>query len=182
MLLMYNLEEDKDKYFRLGKLIKTFGYRGEVIVSIDADEPGTYGDMNMFFVDIDSSLVPWFIENIEIKGERAQVKLEDVDQPEAAVRLLGRDVYLPLSKLRKLEEDHFFFHEVAGFRVIDKVHGDIGRVAEILDRPGQDIIRIILGNKDILVPLADEMISGIDKKNQILYLSTPPGLIDLYLE
>lgn len=179
---MYNLIKEKEKYFCLGKVLKTFGYRGEVIILIDSDDPEKYSDLEMFFIDMDMSLVPWFIEKIDLVDDRAQVKIEDIDRPEDARKLLGRDIYLPLSQLRTLEEKHFYFHEVIGFNVVDQLHGQVGEVAEILDRPEQEIIRIIKDGKDILVPLTDEMITMVDRKNKTLHISTPPGLIDLYLE
>jgi 16S rRNA processing protein RimM len=179
---MYNLSNEKENYFCLGKVLKTFGYRGEIIVLIESDEPERYNDLDMLFIDMDQSLVPWFIEKLDLQGDRAQVKIEDIDEPENARKLLGRDVYLPISQLRSLDEAHFYFHEVIGFSVVDQLKGHIGRVAEILDRPEQEIIRIINENKDILIPLTDEMITGVDRENQTLYISAPPGLIDLYLE
>jgi 16S rRNA processing protein RimM len=179
---MYNLTTDKEKYFCLGKVLKTFGYRGEVVVLIESDDPAKYSDLEMIFIDMDKSLVPWFIEKIDLQGDRAQVKIEDIDRPEDARKLLGRDIYLPLSQLHTLEEEHFYFHEVIGFDVIDQIHGHVGKVAEILDRPEQEIIRIIKDGKDILVPLTDEMITNVDRKNKTLHIDAPQGLIDLYLE
>ena len=78
-------------------------------------------------------------------------------------------------------ENEFYFHEIIGYEVQDKRHGFIGCVEEILDRPEQEIIRILKGKKEILVPLTDEMISKIDRKKKILILDTPEGLVDLYL-
>ena len=179
---MYNLSKEKEKYFCLGKVLKTFGYRDEIIVLIESDEPEKYHDLDMFFIDMDQSLVPWFIEKIDLQGDRAQVKIEDIDEPEDARKLLGRDIYLPISQLRTLDEAHFYFHEVIGFSVVDDMHGHIGKVAEILDRPEQEILRIVKDDKDILVPLTDEMITGVDRDKHTLYISAPAGLIDLYLE
>lgn len=178
---MYNLEQDRDKYYVLGKIIKTYGYRGELMVLLDTDRPEDYAGLPMAFINMEQSLVPWFFEQVEITDDRARIKIEDIDTPEQARLFLGREVYLPMEELPRLDRDNFYFHEIIGYTAIDDTHGEIGRIDAILERPGQELIRIMKGKKEILIPLTDEMISGIDKKNRILELSTTPGLIELYL-
>ncbi len=178
---MYNLKDDKEKYFCLGKVLKTHSYKGELVFLLDSDEPEYYKDLKMIFINMDQSLVPWFIEEIEIKDDLAIVKLEDVEEQDHAREFVNRELYLPVNKLKPLKEKMFYFHEVIGFKVVDKNHGEIGFVEEILQRPEQELIRIMKGKKEILVPLSDSMIDDVDRGNKILYLDTPSGLIELYL-
>lgn len=180
--IMYNLNSDKDQYYILGKVIKTHGYKGELVFLLETDNPDAYSDLDMVFVNMDSSLVPWFIENIRINDDLAVVKLEDISDPDQARVFLKKELYLPVDKLSQLAGTNFYFHEIVGYQVMDKTYGEIGIVDEILDRPEQELIRILKGEKEILVPMTDEMIVDIDRKNKILLLDTPPGLIDLYLE
>jgi 16S rRNA processing protein RimM len=178
---MYNLEKEKDSWFYLGKFIKTHGYKGEVVLLLDTDDPEQYTGTEVLFVDLEGSLVPWFIEKMEINNEYATLSLEDVAGPEEAKKLVKRNVFLPVKSLEQLKGNEFYFHEIIGFEVKDKKHGNIGRVTEVLDRPEQEIIRIIFGTKEILIPLSDQIISKVDRKRKILHLDTPEGLIDLYL-
>ena len=179
---MYNLLLEKDQYFCLGRIIKTSGYRGKLVFLLETGDPTAYDHLDMVFIDIENSLVPWFIQSFDLINDQAIVKLEDIDTLEIARAFVKRDIYLPIDKLKSLKGNKFYFHEVIGYKVLDINYGEIGKVAEILDRPEQEIIRILFNEKEILVPLSDEMISKVDKKNKILYLQTPPGLIDLYLE
>jgi 16S rRNA processing protein RimM len=179
---MYNLEKDKDSYFRLGRIIKTYGYKGELVMTIDAGDPASFASLEVIFISIDSSLVPWFIAHIGINGDRALMKLHDIDSPDKAQELVMCEVFLPIGKLPPLSDKRFYFHEVEGFRAVDRVYGDIGLVEEILDRPEQKIVRIMFGKKEILVPLTDEIIMKVDRKRKVLHLDTPPGLIDLYID
>lgn len=179
---MYNLEKDKDKYYILGKLIKIYGYRGEMVMHIDNDQPVEYADLKMFFINMEQSLVPWFIEHINIQHDRAQLKIEDIDSPEDARRFIGKEVYLPLGKHKRTSGQAHHYMEFIGFKAIDKNHGAIGIVEDILDRPEQKLIRIMKDEKEILVPLSEDMIIGVDKQARELHLNTPAGLIELYLQ
>jgi 16S rRNA processing protein RimM len=178
---MYNLKKDKDNYFLLGKIIKTYSYRGEMVIHLDTDKPEDYNSLEVLFMNIEDSLVPWFISNIDIRDDLATVKLDDIDELEKAREFVGCEIYLPIEQLSALEGKEFYFHEVIGYQAVDEQRGDIGKVVEIIDRYEQEIIRIMKGEKEILVPLSEEMISKIDRKNKTLYLNTPPGLIELYL-
>ena len=178
---MYNLEKEKDSWFCLGKFIKVHGYKGEVVLLLDTDSPEKYSGLDVLFVDMEGSLVPWFIEDISIIEDLATLQLEEVTGPDEARNFLKKNVYLPVEKLGKLEGKEFYFHEIIGYSVEDKKHGYIGKVEEILDRPEQEIIRILSGKKEILIPLNDHLISKLDRKKKVLHLDTPEGLIDLYL-
>ncbi len=178
---MYNLNSDTDRYFNLGRIVKTNSWRGELVFFLDVDEPADYAGLDMVFIDIRGSLVPFFIEEISLRGDTAIVKLEDVDNPTQAQKLLKCGLYLPLEELEPLKDESFYFHELTGYGAVDREHGPIGTVSEILQRNEQDIIRILYEDKEILVPLTEEMIEGIDREARILFLKTPPGLIELYL-
>lgn len=166
----------------LGKVIKTYSYRGELVVHLDTDNPDDYDSLEMLFLNIEDSLVPWFISQIDIRGDLATIKFDDIDELEKAREFVGYEVYLPADQLGTLEGKEFYFHEIITYNAVDEKHGDIGEVVEILDRPKQQIIRIMKDKKEILVPLTEEMISRIDRANKTIFLNTPPGLIELYLD
>jgi len=179
---MYNLQSDKEKYFLLGKIIKTHSYTGELVIHLDTDDPESYEGIKYLFINMQQSLVPWFISKLNMKGDLATIKLDDLDDLEKARELVGMEIYLPITELGPLEGKAFYFHEVIGFKVIDENHGDIGYVEEVLERPEQKLLRMLKDKREILVPLTEEMISRVDKEAKILFLDTPDGLIDLYLE
>jgi 16S rRNA processing protein RimM len=50
------------------------------------------------------------------------------------------------------------------------------------DKPTQSIFVIKYKERQILIPINEEIIKEIDRKNKSIYISAPNGLIDLYLE
>lgn len=172
----------KEDCFYLGKIAKKFSYKGEVLFWLDTDEPGLYEDMESVFVELNNHLVPFFIESARLhKGEMLRVRLEDVDDEDAADRLIGSALYLPLSALPKLEGDKFYFHEVIGFDAEDQRLGIIGKIVSINDSSAQPLFEIKNGDTEILVPMIDDFIVKVDRENKKIILNTPEGLVDLYL-
>lgn len=174
--------EIKDHYY-LGKLLKPVGIQGRMLLFLDVDDPFSYKNLDAAFVYIGGNLVPFIIDDIRIrKDKQAEVKLQDIDDAEQCEILTGAPVYLPLSVLPQLSEDQFYYHEITGFKVIDKTHGEIGTVENVLDYPLQALLQVMKGRKEILIPVADEIILSVDRNKRTLHIQAPEGLIEMYLE
>ena len=172
----------KQDCFYLGKIVSQFSFKGELLIKLDTDEPEAYTELESVFVDINDNLVPFFIEKSSLhRSTLLRVRFEDVDSAEEAEELMKCDVYLPLSMLPELEGDKFYFHEIIGFKAVDVNYGNIGIIKGINDNSSQALFEIDNNGKEILIPVNDDFISKVDKKNKTILLETPPGLIDLYL-
>ena len=154
-----------------------------MILFLDVDDPASYQNLEAAFIYIGGNLVPFMIDEIKIRTDKhAEVKFHDIDEPEQCEILTGTPVYLPLSALPALSENQFYFHEITGYQVVDKVHGEIGLVENVLDYPMQALLQVMKGPKEILIPVADEIILKVDRKNRLLHIHAPEGLIEMYLE
>jgi len=172
----------KEDCFYLGKIAKKFSFKGEVLVYLDTDEPELYQNLESVFVELNKTLVPFFIESSSLHKEKfLRVRFEDVETEENADAILGCEVYLPLSMLPKLEGTQFYFHEIIGFDVIDTKKGNIGKITAINDSGAQPLFEIDKNGTEILIPLIDDFIIDLDRKNRTITLETPEGLVELYL-
>ena len=172
----------KEECFYLGKIVGKFSFKGEVLIKLDTDEPETYTEMESVFIEYNENLVPFFITRSSLhKSTLLRVKFEDIETEDDAEDLIGAELYLPLTLLPDLPEDKFYFHEIINFEVIDKEHGNIGKIVSINDSTSQALFEIENNGKQILIPMNDQFIEKLDKKNKKIYVITPEGLIDLYL-
>lgn len=172
----------KEECFYLGRIVSQFSFKGEVLIKLDTDEPESYLEMESVFVEYDNNLVPFFIVKSSLhKSDLLRVKFEEVDSEEDADDLMKCNVYLPLSLLPELEADQFYFHEIIGYTVEDATHGTVGTLTGINDTTSQALFEIEKGDKQILIPMNDQFLQKVDKKNKIIFVQTPEGLIDLYL-
>lgn len=173
----------KEDCFYLGKIVSKYSFKGELLIKLDTDEPELYENLDAMFIDLRNNLVPFFIESSQLhKSDLLRVRFEDVDTEADADALIKSDVYLPLEFLPKLEGDKFYFHEVIGFKVEDISYGTVGIIKSINDSTAQALFEIDRDGTEILIPMNDEFIYKIDRENKTVFVETPEGLIDLYLE
>ena len=173
---------DIDACYHLGHVIKPHGLKGEVSILLDVDNPQNYKELESVFVEINKKLVPFFITSLRIKKNIAVVELEDINSPDDLKPLIGQDLYLPLEVLPPLEGDHFYYHEIIGFTIHDAQSGELGQVVSVYTNPSQDLIAMEYKNKEVLIPVSDEILKTVDRENQILYVDLPDGLLDIYLD
>ena len=171
----------KEECFYLGRVSKTHGIKGEVTIKLDVDDPSVYRDMNYYLLEINKVLTPFFLEKVACSGDKFFVTIQDVHTVEAAAALTGKEVYLPLEMLPKLTGKQFYYHEVKGFMVVDAEKGELGPIAEVIEYPTQAIIQVFKDKKEILIPILDQVIQGVDRKARKLYVKAPEGLIEMYL-
>ncbi|HJN54084.1 MAG TPA: ribosome maturation factor RimM [Flavobacteriaceae bacterium] len=169
--------------FYLGKITKKYSFKGELIINLDTDEPEIYEDLKSIFININGKLIPFFIEKSTFqKKSTLRIKFEDVNSEEEASSMINKEAYLPLEDLPKLKGKKFYYHEIIGYNVVDSNYGDIGLIIKVDDKSLQSIFVVENKGKQILIPINDNIIETINRKNKTIYISAPNGLIDLYLK
>ena len=172
----------KEDCFYLGKIVKKYSFKGEVLLKLDTDQPELYEYLDALFLDINNSLIPYFIEKSQLhKSNLLRLKFEDVSTEIDAEQLLKKEVYLPLALLPKLEGNTFYYHEIIGFHIVDENFGSVGLISGVNDSSAQVLFEIDRNGIEILIPLNDDIISSVDRTNKTVTVNTPPGLIELYL-
>lgn len=173
--------EKKDFYY-LGKILKTFGNKGQLMVHLEVDEPEKYLDLESVYLDIYGERIPFFITGVELKNRNSAVlSFADVDSTEVAEEYTGKEMFLPLSSLPQLTGKQFYYHEVEGYTVVDTHFGELGTLLSILDLHHQALFQVKSGEKEILIPVVDDVIIEIDREKKVLTIEAPEGLIDIYL-
>jgi len=174
---------EKKDCFYLGKIVKKYSFKGEVIIKLDTDQPEIYENLNAVFVDLGVNFIPFFIEESLLqKGNQLRVRFEDVETEEDADAILKCDVYLPMKFLPKLTGNKFYFHEVLNFTLQDINFGEVGIITSINDRTAQPLFVVDREGIEILIPMIDDFIKKIDRENKLVIVETPEGLIEMNLE
>ncbi|MBL7859486.1 MAG: 16S rRNA processing protein RimM [Cyclobacteriaceae bacterium] len=159
--------------------MKPHGLKGEVTVSIDKDCPNDFASLQTIFLQKGSQFVPYFIESISLKGDKAFVKFEDVNNPETATQISKHAIYLPMKERPKLVRGEFYDDEIIGFTVTDETSGLIGKVVEIVHSGPNKLLAIDNQGKEVLIPINGPFITRITKIRSEIIVSLPEGFLDI---
>ena len=173
----------KEECFYLGKIVKKYSFKGELLAKLDTDQPDIYENLDAIFIEVNETLIPFFIEKSQLhKSDLLRLKFDDVTNEADADALMKCDLYLPLDLLPKLEGNKFYFHEIIGFQLIDESFGPVGIVKGVNDTTSQALFEVDRAGIEILIPMNDDFITKLDRTAKTILVNTPPGLIELYLE
>ena len=174
---------ENNQFFYLGKIIKTFGYKGELIFYIEDSYCKSIQKMDFVFVEIKHERIPFFIVSAENNNKNFfSVRLEGIDTVDKAQTLVGCGLYLPLSEKSTPVSTDFEINDLVGYGVSDKKFGKIGKVEQVLELPQQKILQIFYNKKEILIPFNENTVLEINTKRKSIRIQAPEGLIALYLE
>jgi 16S rRNA processing protein RimM len=165
----------EEEVYRIGRLGKAHGVRGEVSFQFD-DDVFDRVDADYLVLNVDGILVPFFIEEYRFRSDTtALVKFEGVDTQDRARELTNCDVYFP-RHLAESEEQELSWSFFVGFDVIEaKTGATVGRIASVDDTT----LNILFELEDgALIPAAEELITDVNHDKKTITIDLPEGLME----
>ena len=141
------------KFLDAGKIVNTFGIRGEVRIQPWADSPDFLTGFDCYYIDDK----PVKVISAKVHKGCVIATLEGVEDIDAAIRLKNKII-----KIRKtdvhLEDGKYFIADLIGLRILDAETGEsIGILSDVLSLPSNNVY-VIKGDREILVPAVSEFI------------------------
>lgn len=168
-----------NELYKAGFIMRPHGLKGEVTISLDADSPADWESIESIVLEIKSQPVPYFIERISVRNNKAFLKLEDVNTPEAAAALKGTSLYLPKTSRPKLARGDFYNEELIDFEVIDEELGLLGTVQTIEQAGPSRFIVLSHKMKEVMIPVNGPFIKSINRTKKTVSVALPEGFLDI---
>lgn len=162
--------------YKIGRIGKTHGVKGEVQVQID-DDVFDRVDADYLILLVDGILVPFFMDEYRFKSDEiALVKFCDIETQEQARELTGCEVFFP-RELAEADEHDMTYAELVGYTVKDAINNKVvGRIAFVDDATENILFELEDG---MLLPAPDELIVEIDQEEHTIIMNIPEGLLNL---
>jgi 16S rRNA processing protein RimM len=170
---------NKQDFYYLGKIVSKYSFKGELLLKTESDEIN-FKELKSIFIGIDGSLVPFEINRLQLhKSSLLRLFIKGIDNETKANKILKSEVFLPINDLPPLSGNKFYYHEIIGFKVIDNNLGKIGKAINVNDQTSQPLLIVEKNDKEIMIPLIDEFLVEVDRKEKKLIFELPEGITNL---
>lgn len=169
-----------ENYFKIGKLVATYRLQGEIILLHSLGKKTSLKGLETIFIEEKKdSFIPYFIESAKIKSDtETYVKFEGIGTKEQAHKLIQKEIWLLEDDFKKFAASSAPI-SLLGYNIINEEE-DLGEILEVIEQPHQVLCKILLNGKEALIPVNEEFLDKIDKKNLKIYVTLPDGLLEIY--
>lgn len=163
----------------VGRFYKTHGVSGELALSVTSPLVGAV-EPSCWIVDMDGILVPFFPVSFRLRGkDAALVCFDGIVSESDAKPLVGKDVYFDKKYLDELGDAELGWEALTGFTVVDEQAGPLGTVQGVEDSTLNALLVVSDGEKERLIPLAGNFVTGIDVEAGEVFVLLPEALLEL---
>ena len=161
---------EKKQYIEAGRIVNTHGVAGEVKIEVWLDSPQFLKSFKRCFIDR---------REVKLLSARVHkgflsVKLEGVEDVNAAMALKGRTVFIDRADAR-LPKGTFFLQDIIGASVVDESGSEIGKLVDVMETPASNVY-VVKGEREHLLPAVPEFILSTDADNGIITVHLIEGM------
>ena len=173
----------------VGRIARTHGNRGQVIVDPETDFlDERYKPGSVVYIRREANsersggIVPLKIIEARFHRGRPIIALEGIDTMSAAEGLAGAELRIEADALQPLPHGSFYQHDLVGCSVEMPDGVAIGTVTSV-EGSGVGARLVVQGGngREILIPLAEEIVVGVHLGARKIVVQPPDGLLDLNL-
>jgi len=171
----------EDEVYQIGVITRTHGVRGELSFMF-TDDVWDRVEADYLVLRLDGIFVPFFLEEWRFRSDTtALVKFEDIDDANAATRLVGSEVFFPKALTpTDISEEDLTWKMLAGFKVLDASDALVGTIATV----DESTINVLLyinrpDGSEFMLPAVEEFIQDVDYQARTLHADIPAELITL---
>lgn len=170
------------EWFRIGKIAKPHGLKGEIRVFGMTDFPDErFAVGNTLYLDRGNheDLLPLVIVSRRKNKQFELLQFKGYDHINDVEPWKGALLKVPGDQLAELQANEYYYHQIVGCLVVTDEGDELGKIREIISTGANDVW-VVKGNqgKEILIPYIDDVVKTVDVDNKIVTIHVMEGLLE----
>lgn len=163
--------------FIVGKIVGVHGVRGnlKMLPYIESLALLAAGE-SVFLGSPASGEKPFVIRWAKPHQRVLLMALEDIDDRNAAERIVGLDVFMEKSRLPDLEDGSYYWSDLIGLDVQTESRQYLGTLVSIFRTGSNDVYVVRDGEAETLIPALASVVLGVDLEKGTMTVDLPEGL------
>lgn len=171
------------KYFRIGRIVNTFGIRGEIKVIADTDFPEerfAKGEV-LTILDKETAVEQVTVEQSKLSKGTYIIKFKEYNNINEVERFKTMWLAINEDQQQDLEENEYYYHEIIGLKVLTTDNRELGTIKDIMSLGSNDVW-VVKRNKpklpDALLPYIEDVVKEVHVDEGYVLVELMEGLIE----
>lgn len=172
--------DDWDALTTVGRIARTHGLRGQVVVNLETDFPeARFQEGTQLWIRRGAAPEAFRIAEVRFHQGRPILRFEGIESIEAAEALGRGDLRADAAGFEPLPPATFRHSELVGCAVRTVSGVDLGRVVRVDGQMTNSLLVVATRRGEALVPLAEAICKEIDPSARRIVVDPPEGLLEL---
>lgn len=161
---------------KIGRIVNAVALRGEVKVYNYSGYKERYEELDRIIVEDKE----YNIEKVRYQQHMVILKLEGVNDRNAAEAMKNKDVFITEEDLVELPEDTFYIRDLIGIDVINaETEEKIGTIKDVLQPSSQDVYVVKRQEgADVMIPAVSEFVKEVNIEEGYVKVQLIEGMVD----
>ena len=120
------------------------------------------------------NLIDLKLEKAIGNGKRMRFKFEGIDSELKAKNIIGKTIY---ANTKADDEINLIASDLIGFDVVTDTDDSLGELKDVMWLPANDVYVVFNGEKELLIPIVNEVVLSVDYDKKEILIANVDGLI-----
>lgn len=163
----------------IGRIVRSHGLTGRMKVLSYLESQDVLDHLEVVSVGRRvQDAVTFSLDSLQTGRKWFIMKLAGVEDKDAASKLVGSSLWMPLEKIKKLPDGEYYWHELIGLAVVTEEGRILGRIKSVFPTGSNDVYVCRGNGKEILLPAIDDVVRKIDLEQRVMVVRLLEGLAD----
>jgi len=168
----------EDSLVWVGRIVKTWGIKGEVRVSSPGGEAVAFSRGKAVYLENGQGIKrPLTVHSSRPHGKFIILSFREIERIEEATEWVGCSIYVPKESLEALPPDEFYDYQLRGLTVKTEGGVFLGILEEIIPTGTNDVFVVRKEGREALIPATDEVVVRVDLREKVMVIHPLEGLL-----
>ncbi len=164
-----------EQLIAVGKIVGAHGIRGSLKVKSFCEDPAIFDTPCPLTVS-QQKRVSYRVDAYRMHGRSLIIDLEGITTREQAQRLIGAELFLPISAFPAPESDTYYWFELIGLEVKTLEGKPIGRVYRLISAGPHDLLVVRNADSELMIPMVESFVKTIEITKQAIWVDLPENM------
>ena len=161
----------------MGRIVAPYGIQGWLKVQPDTETLDGLFDYPDWWLGREDGLrksawQKYHVETVKVHVNILLVKLQGIDDRDAALAVKSRHIAVPREQLPKAGKGEYYWSDLIGLKVTNQQQADLGEVVDVFATGANDVL-VVKAERERLLPFIAQVVLGVDLEVKTMLVDWP---------